>query len=102
MSESEPIDLDGMRHAAVEDEGWGHHLQAAYLRNGADEIERLRAEITGLRASLVAFAGPWAVRYAKDQGMPDGHLHPIHYDILAKAGARMDDFTRGEAPNDDR
>lgn len=38
-----PVDLDGMRHAADEDDGHGHHLQAAYLRAGADEIERLRA-----------------------------------------------------------
>lgn len=33
----------GMRGAADEDEGHGHHLQASYLRRGANEIDRLRA-----------------------------------------------------------
>lgn len=70
------------------------------VEQSANEIERLRAEITDLRTSVAAFAGPWAARYAKDRGLPDGHLHPTHYDILARAGARMDDFTRGEAIGD--
>ena len=37
-------DLDvGMRHAADQLEVCGHYLQATYLRQGAKEIERLRA-----------------------------------------------------------
>lgn len=58
------------------------------------ERDRLRAEVADLRESVVAFAAPWAGQWAKDHNLPHGHLHPVHYDILAKAGARMDDFTR--------
>jgi hypothetical protein len=57
---------DDMRHAADEDDATGNHLQASYLRAGADEIERLRQieheareyesgrtwELTNLRAAL--------------------------------------------------
>ena len=74
----------------------------------ADEIAALRARVAeleaenaDLRSSVVAFAAPWAVNYARDWGLPPGHLDPRHYDILAKAGARMDDFTRG-GPADGR
>lgn len=41
------------------------------------------------RAALAALA---------TAGLPDGHLHPTHYDILARAGVRMDRFTRAEVP----
>lgn len=58
------------------------------------ELERLRKENADLRQSVVAFGSIWATQYAREYGMPDGHLHPTHYDILKKAGARMDYFTR--------
>lgn len=58
------------------------------------EVERLTAENADLKNSVVTFCAPWAVRYAEDHGMPEGHLHPTHYDILANAGARMAHFTR--------
>jgi hypothetical protein len=45
--------LDDLRHAADEDEGRGHHLQADYIRNAAAAIERLTAERDRLRAALV-------------------------------------------------
>lgn len=61
-----------------------------------DEIDRLRAEVADLRVSVIAFGGPWAVQYAQDFGLPAGYLHAQHYDILARAGARMDDFIRSE------
>jgi hypothetical protein len=64
----------------------------------ADEIIRLRAENADLRVSVVAFGAPWAVQDAQDWGAPPKHIHHTHYDILARAGARMDDFTRWE-PN---
>lgn len=80
---------------------------AAILRDGVlmpipkvltalNEGARLRAEVTELRMSVVAFGGPWAAKYARDCGLPVGHLHPTHYDILTRAGARMDSFIRGE------
>jgi hypothetical protein len=62
----------------------------------ADELERLRAENEDLRTSVIAFCGPHAATYARDHELPAGHLFAAHYDLLAKAGARMDDFVRSE------
>lgn len=49
---------------------------------------------------LVAFVAIWAVQFQKDHGL-DG-LHPTHYDLMMKHGARMVDFKRAtnahEAP----
>lgn len=67
----------------------------------AQEIARIKDENADLKTSVVAFGAVHAVAYAKQWGLPDGHLHPHHYDILEKAGARMVDFTRadlGDAP----
>ena len=65
------------------------------------EIERLRvenatlrAEVADLKTSVIAFCGPWAVAHAAKHGLPINHLHPTHYDILERCGARMVDFTR--------
>ena len=65
-------------------------------QEAADQIERLRAENEDLKTSVIAFCGPWAARYASEWGLPEGTLHPTHYDILEKCGARMVDFVRGE------
>lgn len=46
----------GMQHAADEDEQHGHLLQASYLRQGAKEIDTLRARVTALEAALRIFA----------------------------------------------
>lgn len=59
-------------------------------------IAALRAEIDDLRRSVVAFGAPAMVQWARDAGLPPGHLFAEHYDILERAGARMVDFTRGE------
>ena len=67
----------------------------------AERIAALEAEISDLKTSVRAFGFPWAAEYASIIGLPDGHLHPGHYDILKAAGARMDAFTRaaiGDAP----
>jgi hypothetical protein len=63
----------------------------------AEETKRAQqAEIEDLRISVIAFCGLWAVQYAKDQGLPPWHLFPDHYDILERAGARMESFKRAE------
>jgi len=68
---------------------------AAWNRRTSDDALTSRdARIAMLEQDVIAFCAPWAVRYARDHGLPDGHLHPTHYDILERAGARMDDFTR--------
>lgn len=61
-----------------------------------ERIERLSAESADLKQAVIAFAAPWAVQYAKDFDLPAGSLHPEHYDLLAKCGARMDSFTRAD------
>lgn len=60
----------------------------------AECITSMRKEIADLRLSVKAFCGPYAVQFGMDHGYPEGHLHPVHYDILLCAGARMDDFVR--------
>lgn len=80
----------------------------AEAERDAANAARLAAEgeIADLKLSVIAFAAPHAVCWSAERGFPPGHLHPTHYDILAKAGARMDSFTRAtltpapEAPKD--
>jgi hypothetical protein len=67
--------------------------EAAERRAGELEAERDHA-LAQWKSTAVSFCGPWAVRYAREHGLPEGHLHPTHYDILEAAGARMVDFTR--------
>jgi hypothetical protein len=80
---------------------WQHYLD---FKRAADRYEadrdRLAAENADLKISVIAFGAPWAVQWARDFGMPDGYLHPEHYDLLAKCGARMDDFTRAAIAGD--
>lgn len=63
------------------------------------EQARLEAENADLKSSVIAFCAPWAGTYAHSLGLPDGQLHPAHYDILEKCGARLVDFTRADMPN---
>lgn len=41
---------------------------------------------------LIPFLAMWATQYQRDYRL--NGLHPIHYDLMVKYGARMDDFTR--------
>jgi hypothetical protein len=61
------------------------------LAEQQEEIERLRSEV-------ITFCSLWAAQYARDNGYFDGCLHATHYDILARAGARLDAFTRYVPP----
>lgn len=70
------------------------------IRAAVSEIERLRAENADLRTSVVAFGGVWAATHARETGLPDGHLHAVHFDILRRAGARMTGFQRFENVDD--
>ena len=75
-------------------------LERNYAQDSLDaaqsEIARLTAALADANTSVIAFSSIWAVQYAKDLGLPEGHLAPVHYDILAKAGARMDGFSRAK------
>ena len=61
-----------------------------------DLIKPDESELDELRSCVVAFGAPSMVQWARDSGLPEGHLHPEHYDLLERCGARMVDFTRGE------
>lgn len=52
------------------------------------------AEVAALRADAVPFIAAWAAHWAREQGLPEGHLHPTHYDILEKFGGNVEQFTR--------
>jgi hypothetical protein len=58
------------------------------------ERERAAGEVSDLKLEVIAFCAPHAALYARQGGLPDGHLDSVHYDILEKCGARMDAFTR--------
>ena len=68
------------------------------LGEAHDALKALLAEIADLRSSVLAFAASAAVEHARAHGLPAGHLHPTHYDILARAGGRMTSFVRAELP----
>lgn len=76
---------------------------ASTLLDAAEERDLLRAEVADLKLDVIAFCALHAGAYARTYGLPDGHLHPQHYDTLARCGARMDSFTRAalakETPN---
>jgi hypothetical protein len=71
----------------------GEHV---FVSEAMSAVRAQAAEIASLKISVVAFLAPWAVNYAKDHSI-DG-LHPVHYDMLAQCGARMDDFRRAADP----
>ena len=62
----------------------------------ADLLEAQEKEIERLKADVIAFGALWATQYARSLGLPEGHLHPKHYDLLQKAGARMKSFVRAD------
>lgn len=79
---------------------WIEECSAGVYGSAEDDINTLRAaakEIRELNSMVVGFATPWVKTWARSNGLPEGHLHPSHYDILKRCGARMDDFTRHEA-----
>lgn len=88
----------GDRFRAVARDGLGsvrrHDLTNDDLKAVADLLEAQAREIEGLKQDVIAFCGPWGTTYAREFGLPKDHLHPTHYDILERCGARMVDFTR--------
>jgi hypothetical protein len=70
----------------------------ALIVAAVNALPELLAEIADLKQTVIAFAGPEAVRQAAHSGYCEGVLHPHHYDLLERCGARMVDFKRGELP----
>ncbi len=73
---------------------------ADFIESLVSQVEKITAEMDDLKSSVIAFGAPWCVQYAKDHGLPDHHLDPVHYDCLKRAGARMDSFTRAIIKNE--
>lgn len=67
---------------------------SALASEAADALAAQAAEIEDLKSSVVGFCAVWAVRYAAETGLPEGQIHPTHYDLMKRCGARMDSFTR--------
>lgn len=57
---------------------------------------RAAAEIEDLRISVIAFGVIAATERSRLYGLPNGHLMPVHYDALQRAGARMTDYVRAQ------
>ena len=86
-------------YVSLRDGQQAHADRATLLRLLSEERDRrveVEAEVADLKQTVIAFAGPAAARYALDAGFAKGELHPTHYDVLARCGARMVDFKRGE------
>ena len=90
---------DAERFYRVRDSNAWAVAAAALIEAQAAEIATLKTERDDLRTTAIAFCGSAAVEYARTAGLPDGHLYPAHYDILAAAGARMTDFVRAALPS---
>lgn len=96
--------LDEARLEAVAATGSLLFCESCWSAERGTMIDRLQvakaalAEERGRVAEWKEIAMPyiavWATSYARERGLPDGHLYPDHYDNLAATGARMDDFTR--------
>lgn len=77
-------------------QSWGLGFEAgvrAALIATAREAEALRAENALWKERFVSFAAVWGAQWAREHGLPDGHLHPNHYDLLKEAGANLQHFT---------
>lgn len=59
-----------------------------------ETVARLAAENAELREEVKAYLAVWADEHARRGGLPEGHLHPAHYDRMAELGCRMEAFTR--------
>jgi hypothetical protein len=70
--------------------------QATVYSDAAGMLRELLAERDSITPTLIACVAVWAGEFARNNGLPDNHLHPLHYDTLRLYGARMDAFVRHE------
>lgn len=91
---TDPMELVRRMEAYRPTNEWGDPVHHVIIDEAAACIREMVDELEDARTSVRAFAAPWAVTFARERSYPDGALHFAHYDILARAGARMDDFTR--------
>lgn len=70
----------------------------AALLNAADEIQHLENEVARWKNNIIPFLAVHAGSYGSDH-YGEGCMHYTHYDMLAEAGGRMDDFKRSGEPS---
>lgn len=90
---------DHIREYFQEGDAGGSHPREVFedvIGQYEDAIAALTRELADLRQTVIAFAGPHAASYAREFGFASGELHPTHYDILERCGARMTDFRRAD------
>lgn len=81
-----------------------HHLEddnffpATVYWRMCDVARTLEREVKRWKEHFIPFAIIHAAGYGRDH-YGEGCLHFTHYDLLAEAGARMDDFKRCGAPS---
>ena len=75
-----------------------HHIDAdIWMMEAAATITELRKEVerlTRLSELGSTFVVLWACSWARQHGLPEGHLHPQHYDLAKDMGANLNRFTR--------
>lgn len=62
------------------------------LKHGTRSAVADQARSAKEQHELLPFVAVWAVQFQKDCGL--NGLHPHHYDLMVKYGARMVDFKR--------
>lgn len=62
------------------------------------ERDEARAEVARWKKNIIPFLAVHAGTYGRDH-YGEGCMHYTHYDMLAEAGGRMDDFKRCGAPS---
>lgn len=78
----------------------GIECRDATISGLEEQLADSQKEIEDLKVWLVTYGAVYAARYAEQLGLPSGTIHPSHYDILERCGARMNDFTRAALGKD--
>lgn len=90
-----------LRAAVVKDSGCDddecpavESFEVAIRQLGLGDIKALQNEVAKWKQNFIPFAVVHAGEYGKELYGKEGCLHFTHYDLLAEAGGRMDNFTR--------
>lgn len=84
-----PTLTDDMRHAANEDDANGNHLQACYLRTGADELDRCREALL-VAVSHLQLTDVTDKVYGPLMHIIGGTEIPEDWALIAKAASKRD------------
>lgn len=71
----------------------------AAIREAGQRITELSAEVERWKDNFIPFLAVHAGNYGREH-YGEGCMHYAHYDMLAEAGGRMDDFKRCGDPSE--